>query len=285
MYFLARQWTGMRLAAAVAGMAFAFNGLTLNCLMWPNNIAALGWMPWVVLFVERGCRNGGRTVPAAAVVGASQMLAGAPEIIVFTWAIILAVFAQQMASGQTGRGRLWGRFATIVSLVAVLSAAQLLPFFEFLANSQRDTRFASSEWSMPGTGWANFLVPLFHCFFAIHGVFLQHGQTWTSSYYPGVGIVVLACAAAWRIDAPRVRLLVLLTVLSIVLALGDDGYLYPWLKRIAPQIGFLRFSIKFVVIEFSVFHCWRRKQLPGCYATRPMWRRTGAWPMRVGLGS
>jgi hypothetical protein len=46
MYFLARDWTGNPFAATLAGVAFAFNGLTLNCLMWPNNIDALGWMPW-----------------------------------------------------------------------------------------------------------------------------------------------------------------------------------------------------------------------------------------------
>jgi hypothetical protein len=44
MYFLARRWTGNTWAAAWAGLIFAFNGLMLNCLMWPNNIAALGWM-------------------------------------------------------------------------------------------------------------------------------------------------------------------------------------------------------------------------------------------------
>src|SRR5438034_7345821 len=52
MYFLAHNWTGNRLGAMVAGTVFAFNGLTLNSLMWPNNIAALGWMPWVVLLVD-----------------------------------------------------------------------------------------------------------------------------------------------------------------------------------------------------------------------------------------
>jgi hypothetical protein len=49
MYFLALDWTRNRLAAAVAGLGFAFNGLTLNCLMWPNNIAALSLMPMVTL--------------------------------------------------------------------------------------------------------------------------------------------------------------------------------------------------------------------------------------------
>jgi hypothetical protein len=87
MYFLAFRWTGHRLAAAVAGVAFALNGLTLHALMWPNNLAALGWMPLVVLWVERAGREGGRAVCVAGLVGALQMLTGAPEIIGFTWLI------------------------------------------------------------------------------------------------------------------------------------------------------------------------------------------------------
>src|ERR1051326_2906286 len=58
MYFLAARWTGNRLAAGLAGMVFAFNGLSLNSLMWPNNIAALGWMPWVVLAAGRAWQEG-----------------------------------------------------------------------------------------------------------------------------------------------------------------------------------------------------------------------------------
>src|SRR6185503_18036018 len=45
MFLLARRWSGNNFAAAVAGVAFAFNGLMLNCLMWPATIPGLGWMP------------------------------------------------------------------------------------------------------------------------------------------------------------------------------------------------------------------------------------------------
>src|SRR5579863_10175215 len=89
MYFLARRWTGQPFAAAVAGVIFAFNGLTWTSLMWPNNIAALGWMPWVVLLVEKAWnRGGGRSLALAVLAGAMQMLAGAPEIILLTWSFL-----------------------------------------------------------------------------------------------------------------------------------------------------------------------------------------------------
>ena len=58
MYWLAYAWTNNRLAASLAGLAFAFNGLSLSFLMWPNNVAALGWMPLVVLSVRRAWLEG-----------------------------------------------------------------------------------------------------------------------------------------------------------------------------------------------------------------------------------
>ena len=85
MFHLARRWTGNDFAAAFAGVAFAFNGLTLNLLMWPSHIATLSWMPWVVLAVESAWREGGRKIVLAAIVGAMQMLAGGPETIFLTW--------------------------------------------------------------------------------------------------------------------------------------------------------------------------------------------------------
>jgi hypothetical protein len=84
MYFLARSWTGNSLAASFAGLAFIFNAVLLHSLMWPNNMAGFGWLPWVVLTVERAWREGGRRIFLAALVGAMQMLAGALEVIPLT---------------------------------------------------------------------------------------------------------------------------------------------------------------------------------------------------------
>src|SRR5439155_1366810 len=53
MFCLARRWLRDGRAASVAGVAYAFSGLMVSSLMWPNNIAALGWLPVVVLAGER----------------------------------------------------------------------------------------------------------------------------------------------------------------------------------------------------------------------------------------
>lgn len=248
MYFLARRWTGHTLAAALAGVAYAFGGLTLNALLWPNNIAALGWMPWVILFAERACLEGGRTVLAAALVGALQMLAGAPEVILCTWVVAVAVCAGTVRRGDARGWTVVRRATGLVLLVAGLAAAQLLPFLDLLAHSQRGQGFASEDWSMPAWGWANLLVPLFHCNSTKAGVYYQPGQYWTLTYYVGVGTLALALCAVWGKPSRRVWILAGLALLGLVLALGERGGLYGWLKQVFPAAGLMRFPIKFVVL-------------------------------------
>src|SRR5438034_20887 len=49
MFCLSRRWLNDGRAATVAGVGYAFGGVMISALMWPNNIAALGWLPTVLL--------------------------------------------------------------------------------------------------------------------------------------------------------------------------------------------------------------------------------------------
>ena len=253
MYWLAERWTGNRAAAAVAGVAFAFNGLTLNALMWPNNIAALGWMPWVVGCAERGWLKGGRGLALWALVATMQMLTGAPEIILFTWLLLGAAWAAQWLRGSRRRGELAARFCGGSILVFAMSAAQLLPFLDLLRHSHRDAQFATGAWSMPAWGWANLLVPQFHMLRSGSGQLFQPEQFWTSSYYPGGAVLALALWAAVRWRQPRAFLLSLGLFVCLMMALGDAGGLYHWIRQAVPAANFMRFPIKFVVVATFIF--------------------------------
>ena len=247
MYALARRWTNDRFAASVAGLVFAWNGLTLHVLMWPNNMAALGWMPWVVLALERAGREGGRRVFVGALVGGMQMLTGAPEIILLTW-LIIGVFWLRDLIGKNGpRAQLFLRFAFCGAMIFSLCAVQLLPFLDLLRHSDRDTSYGGPVWSMPLWGWANFFVPMFGCTPSVVGVYSQDAQQWTSSYYLGIGTVAFALLA-WRTRDVRVKWLAGIALAGLVLALGDNAYVYAILKKILPVLGFVRFPIKYVVL-------------------------------------
>jgi hypothetical protein len=252
MYFLAQRWTHHRLAAGLAGVIFSFNGLTLNFLMWPSHIATFSWLPWVVWLGQRAWREGGTALVWATVAGAMQMLAGGPETIAATWLILLALAGGDWVREAGRRSRLEARFLGMGVLVALVCAVQLLPFLELLAHSQRDTSFGSSEWSMPVWGWANLLVPLFRTYPTAQGLFLQLEQNWTSSYYAGIGTVLLVAVAVRRVRDGRVRLLAGLLLLSLVLALGDRGWLFRALRFCVPVVGFARYPIKFVILTLAV---------------------------------
>jgi len=248
MYFLAFSWTNNRLAAGIAGFAFAFNGLTLQCLMWPNNIAGLAWMPWVIWRTQLAWKEGGRHIIIAGVVGAVQMLSGAPEIILFTWLIAGLLWILNWRESTAGRLNHFTRALGVVVLLLGLSAAQLFPFLDLLVHCERDSNFGDGTWTMPIWGWLNLLLPLFKCYQSPAGPFFQPRQGWTSSYYEGIAVLALALYAARFVRDRRVTLLWLLTLAGLVIALGDNGLLYTAVRHLVPALGFMRFPIKFVLL-------------------------------------
>src|SRR5215213_683807 len=143
MYALARAWTQDRFAASVAGLLFAWNGFTLHALMWPAIIAALAWMPWAVLALQRAWNEGGaRRIVLAALAASMQMLTGAAEIILLTWMFAGLFCLRDFCNTRSGsspqsRWRLFLRLGICGVSVALICSAQLLPFLELLRNSQR----------------------------------------------------------------------------------------------------------------------------------------------------
>jgi hypothetical protein len=254
MYFLARRWTGSSLAAAVAGAVFAFNGLTWNGLMWANITASLGWMPWVVLAVERAWREGGRYVVLASLAAGMQLLSGGAEVVILTWLFLGVLWLAQVFQGEAPRGRMAGRILAVGGLAAGLAAAQLLPFLDLLLHSERSTRFGDSTLAaIPATGLVNFLVPLFRCEYNPQGVPLFANQVnWISSYYLGVVVMGLALLAVWRTGNLRIRVLAGLALFSVLMAFGGRALVYDWARTLFPPLGFLRFPEKFMLLATFV---------------------------------
>src|SRR5207237_2535922 len=155
MYWLARAWTRHQLAAALAGVIFAFNGLALNFVMWPSHVATFSWVPWVLWLGRDAWHEGGKRFLWATLAGAMQMLAGGPEPIVFTWLILLLVAGGDWLREKKLRKLMAARFSGMAFLVGLLCAGQLLPFLELAANSQRDAGYSSvsHDWAMPFWGW------------------------------------------------------------------------------------------------------------------------------------
>jgi hypothetical protein len=248
MHRLALRWTKSEFGAAFAAVAFMLGGPAISCLQWPNYAVALGWMPWIVLLVERSWREGGRTLIPAAFAAALQLLAGVPELCVLTWLLLAAFLLDELWRGDIQRRLVLRRAVVVPLIVAGLTAAQLLPFLDLLDQSQRDRQFATAKWGMPGSGWANFFVPLFHSFKSHSGPYVQEGQEFLGSYYPGVIVLLLAAIGCWHSRQRRVWILAAAVAFGFLMAAGENGFLYPLLKRGIPLMGIARYPIKFILL-------------------------------------
>ena len=240
---LTRELTPDRQAGVLAGVAFAFGGLSLNALMWPNNIAALGLLPWVILSVLRAVQHGGRVLPIAVLVGAAQMLTGAPEIILVTWIFTVAWLLAVPRREQPTRAV--GRLVVVIGLISLVAAAQLLPFFKLLQFANRTAGDVTTGWSASPSCWVNFLLPGYQGVPTEHGYPLNHFQKWTLSFYPGM-LTLLGAAFAFTRRDRHALILGGLALAGLALASGHYSTAYKWLSEFLP-LDLMRFPVKFVL--------------------------------------
>jgi len=248
MYLLVRHWTKTNFGAALAGTLFVFNGVTFASFIWPNYLVTLGWMPFVVLLAGRAWREGGRLIVVAALVATLQMLSGAPEVILFTWLIVGALWLCDLAHAPSSAMSLFWRIACVVLLTTGLMAAQLLPFFDLLQLSHRDTGFATSKWQLPLWGWADFVVPMFNAFETPQGQYFQYGQEFLSSVYLGGVGLIFAIVGVTRWPDVRLWVLLALTAFGVVLAFGDQTPVYRAVRNVIPLVGVGRYPVKFLFL-------------------------------------
>ena len=248
MFALARRWGADGFGAAFAGFAYAFNGVSLSCFQWSNYIASLGWLPWVVIAVTQAWRGGGRWLAIAAVVSALQVLTATPELTLMVWGFLALLWLVEIISGEIKFFLSARRVALVILLAAGLTMIQMLPFFDLLAHSQRDTNYEQSRWAMPIWGWANLIVPLFHNYRSPQGNWFQQTQDFLMSYHLGLGVLALAVAGVWLGRSRKVFVIAGTVLVCWTLALGDDGKIYPLAKKIIPWLGIARYPVKFTVL-------------------------------------
>jgi len=247
-YCLCRQWDVEKFAAQAAGLAFVFNGVTLSCLVWGNYIASLAWMPWVVITVKMACQYGRQYTVLAAVFSALQVLTGTPEITLVFWIGLIALLAGAVFKREMKPTKVVLRVGLVVAIASALTMVQMLPFLDLLVHSQREIAGReSAAWAMPGWGWANLFVPLFHTYHSPQGQWFQYGQEFLVSYYLGISAIVLA--AFGLLIRPERKFLTIggLTLLCWILALGNDGVLFGWLNKVFPLISIARFPVKYAI--------------------------------------
>jgi hypothetical protein len=275
MFWLLRRWKVESFAAAFAAFAFVFNGVSLSCLEWGNYLASLAWLPWVVGSVMETWRKGGRMMAFAAFASAMQVLTGTPEITLLSWLFITLLWALDISSRQVGLVVSIRRVVLVILIASGITMIQMLPFFDLLTHSQRNSVGAgTAAWSMPAWGWANLIMPLFHCYKSPQGAWFQRGQDFIPTYYLGAGVMALAVTGIVAARSRTIAIIAAMAIFCWLMAEGANGFLYEPLKKIFPFIGVARFPVKLTILPVflvPLLAAWgvERIRLAECKTARP----------------
>jgi hypothetical protein len=274
MTYLSRRIGLQWLSAAVAGLAFSLSGYVVSRSGFLSINASVAWLPWIIatvdgLSVSDHHREGlhlGRGIYVLPVAAFTfQWLAGHAQIAWYT--LLLAIAWSTWRSLQLGGRTAWvaalGRLSLVLALSFCLAAPQLLPTLEYMAHSQRATA-VSRDLAMTYSFWpwrlTGLLTPsLFGS--PVTGDFWGYGNYWEDAIYVGVLPLCLALTATWRGirgwgSKPHLtRFLIVLSVVSLVLALGKNTPIFPFLYDHVPTFSLFqapaRWSI-WLVFSLSV---------------------------------
>jgi hypothetical protein len=270
-----------RLAALLGAIAYMFSDLFVVHFGNLNLIAVAAWLPLIVLFFWRSLRSRslGLAVAAGVVFGIST-LAGHLQITLFIGlalavAALLAVpearrstrpstslrqnphsLARRPSNPQPPTSNLlWPLLAlAVTAVVAVgLSALVLLPAFEYTrlspraALSYRD----AARYSLVPALLGEMLVP---ALFNSREPAVYWG-VWdrVAAGYLGILPLILAGLAIFLRRGRRIRLFVVLAIVSFLLALGGESVVHGWAYLLLPGFGQLRAPARLVVLlDFSL---------------------------------
>ena len=247
-FLLIRSFRLSGAASFLGATIFVFSGVYLSCVEFYNHVAALAWMPWILLLLNGSRLRGWKPLAGLSLLWALMILAGTPFV-----AVITGISAAVMI---LLRSVLWKRKAglILVSLIlaVLLTAAQLLPSLEQLQISRRAER-QTQAWSFEPLQMVNLGIA------DIFGIDRRpgHNDFWGGhlfdrqsplfySVYIGFGALFLALLGLGRpLDRRRLTWLILLGIFFLM-ALGTHTFLFGFWKKL-PLLSSIRYPVKYLI--------------------------------------
>lgn len=253
-------------AQAVSGLAFGLSGYLVARAHFLSMNAAAAWLPWILWAAYRLATRPDQRREAfrLALLAALLLLAGHAQLAWYTlllagaWAVFWA--AVELRGSVPGGGRQFvrvlGWFALAMLLGVALAAIQLLPTAELLAQSSRaggadyDFVMTYSFWPWRLTGW---LAPgLFGS--PATGDYWGYGNFWEDAVYVGLLPFLLALRGLFarrKLASGRFSGLVVflggVTLLALLLALGQNTPVFPFLYRHVPTFDLFQAPARFSI--------------------------------------
>jgi len=255
MYLLLRHYALGFASALFGGIVFAFSGYLLSVSNMNTSLAAVTWLPLVVLWADRlfACFSWGNLL-VLAVLLAVQFLGGEPTIIYVTL-FFLAVYAAVVARSSRAYILSLGRLVLAGLIGLGLVAVQLFPFLELTRYSDRLVRTAFdlvTFRSFPPRELLTFVFPYFFgnlTRFGGYGETLlgQMNQDWLISPYLGLLPLLFVGLAFFKAKRKLSFFLLGVTLVSLLLAFGRYTPFYR-LVFLLPGIAAIRFPVKYLFL-------------------------------------
>lgn len=266
MVLLMRRMGGNPLAQTISGLCFAMSGYFIARTGFYTMIWAGAWLPWVVWSASeiampvRGSVALRKKFSFAFILClTSQLLAGHAQI---TWYTILITVLWVFSGGWINGGWKNGVKKTMILLyhgiiAASLAAIQLIPTAEYLISSQRSTA-VDYELGSTYSFWPwRLLTLLAPNLFGNPGTanYWGYASFWEDAIYIGLLPLILAVTTLfkiWRNQSqnpfqPFIRLAWVTAVASLLLALGNNTPVFPFLYKYIPTFGLFNAPARWLI--------------------------------------
>jgi hypothetical protein len=247
-YYLGRSYALSRAASFLAASLFLTGGPYLSSLEFYNHIAALAWLPWILLGQRISFRLSPLRIIVPAVFWTLALLSGSPEILFIT--ILLSLLQVFFLSQRKSRGV--AQFLLLFVLSILISSVQIVPTLEYWRTSVRRS-VQTVEWPLEAVQLLN--IPFPHIlgndrepgrqdFWA--GEFFDRGNPLHYSLYIGFGPLLLLFFSFRKSSRRLAQFLAFSTALFLLLSLGRYSMLYPVILKI-PILASIFYPVKFII--------------------------------------
>jgi len=261
------------LGQVVGGLAFSLSGYLVSRAGFLSINAATAWIPWILLFSKSITTKERKFFWLTGLVIGFQLLAGHAQTAWYTallaglWITFWAINTGDRKHKVRNIVLAWSKFIGAGLLGITLSAIQLIPTLEYLAQSQRVGEFGYSE-AMTYSFWPwRFLTLVIPDLFGspAAGNYWGYGNYWEDAVYIGLLPIVMAVGIIVKsvkknngktdlnkrvAGVPRrmlVGFLTFITLISFLFALGKNTPIFPFLYRNIPSFDLFQAPTRFTI--------------------------------------
>jgi hypothetical protein len=276
-YLLCRDLKHSRAASLLAGTAFGVTGW-MGANEWPQMLNGAVWAPLVFLFLLRVVR-GERTLASGVLSGTFMgvaFLSGHHQIPIFTTVAAGGVWLYAIFSRRDDRRTVLQAAALFGIFLALVSAAQMLPAYEY---GKLSSRWVGAN---EPVGW-NTPVP-----YTVHSNFSLYPSMLVGMILPSIArnadayvtltmviLALLAIAAGWR--DRMVRVMGTLALGGLIFSMGPYAVVHGVLYSLVPMVekarstGFAVFIFHFGVIVLSAYAVDAYLTISDTWVRRAVW--------------